>query len=28
MKDPRAYRLREELNTRPSVIYLKKVTSD
>ena len=28
MRDPRAYRVLEELNTRPSVIYLKKVTSD
>lgn len=28
MSDPRAYRVLDELNTRPSVIYLKKVTAD
>jgi molybdopterin-containing oxidoreductase family iron-sulfur binding subunit len=28
MNDPRAYRVLDELNTRPSVIYLKKVTTD
>jgi Fe-S-cluster-containing dehydrogenase component len=28
MNDPRAYRVLDELNTRPSVIYLKKVTAD
>ncbi|MCH8228018.1 MAG: hypothetical protein IIC63_06355 [Proteobacteria bacterium] len=28
LKDPRAYRVLEELNTLPSVVYLKKVDAD
>jgi molybdopterin-containing oxidoreductase family iron-sulfur binding subunit len=28
MADPRAYRVLEELNTSPSVVYLKKVGAD
>jgi hypothetical protein len=28
MNNPRAYRVLEELNTAPSVIYLKKVDAD
>jgi len=28
MNDPRAYHVLEELNTQPSVVYLKKVDAD